>query len=278
MNELVLSVDKGHTAPGASDDSHDQSAMVLPMDGTGAPMGRIVLVEDDDRIATPLVRALTSQGYAVSRTATGEEARAMLLAERPDLVLLDLGLPDVDGVDLCREITSRSGAPRVLMLTARTDEIDVVVGLDAGAVDYIAKPFRLAELLARIRVHCRRDDNTDEATQRTSPTGDGQAEPELLVVDPATRRVNVRGSELDLRAKEFDLLAELAARPGNVVRREDLMTRVWDEHWFGSTKTLDVHIAALRRKLRDAAGDEETVRIETLRGVGYRLEFGERVP
>ena len=276
MNHRASLVDVLRWGPELSVGPHDEPIKVPGVDGTGDMRGRILVVEDDDRIANPLVRALTSQGYDVSRAETAEVARELLSSERPDLVLLDLGLPDVDGVDLCREIASRSSAPRILMLTARTDEIDVVVGLDAGAVDYIAKPFRLAELLARIRVHCRRSDDTDESATGTPLPGHSHAPPVVLDVDPASRRVTVRGVELDLRAKEFDLLAELVAHSGHVVRREDLMTRVWDEHWFGSTKTLDVHVAGLRRKLRDATGDEHTVRIDTLRGVGYRLEFGDR--
>lgn len=276
MNHPASLVEALHRGPELSVGPHDEPTKVPVVDGTGDKRGRILVVEDDDRIANPLVRALTSQGYEVSRAETGEGARELLISERPDLVLLDLGLPDVDGVDLCREIASRSPAPRILMLTARTDEIDVVVGLDAGAVDYIAKPFRLAELLARIRVHCRRSDDTGESAPGTPSPDHEHAPPVVLDVDPASRRVTVRGVELDLRAKEFDLLAELVAHSGKVVRREDLMARVWDEHWFGSTKTLDVHVAGLRRKLRDATGDEDTVRIDTLRGVGYRLEFGDR--
>ena len=273
MNRLVIPAGERRWENCHSAHPHHERTIVQVVDGSGDMTGRILLVEDDDRIANPLVRALTSQGYEVSRAATGEHARALLRAEHPDLVLLDLGLPDVDGVDLCREITSHTAAPRILMLTARTDEIEVVVGLDAGAVDYIAKPFRLAELLARIRVHCRRSDDADESAQGKPTPQIEQRPPGVLVVDPASRRATVLGSELDLRAKEFDLLAELAAHPGKVVRREDLMARVWDEHWFGSTKTLDVHVAALRRKIRDAAGDAKVVRIDTLRGVGYRLDF-----
>ncbi len=276
MNHPASLVEVLRWGPELSVGPHDEPTRVPGVDGAGDMRGRILVVEDDDRIANPLVRALTSQGYDVSRAETGERARELLISERPDLVLLDLGLPDVDGVDLCREIASRSPAPRILMLTARTDEIDVVVGLDAGAVDYIAKPFRLAELLARIRVHCRRSDDTDESATRTPSLDDGHAPPVVLDVDHASRRVTVRGVELELRAKEFDLLAELVAHSGKVVRREDLMARVWDEHWFGSTKTLDVHVAGLRRKLRDATGDGDAVRIDTLRGVGYRLEFGDR--
>ena len=220
---------------------------------------RILIVEDDESIATNLARALTANGYEATRSATGAEA--LTLAPDSDLVLLDLGLPDIDGLEVCKQMRATDATLPIVMLTARQEEIDVVVGLDAGAVDYVTKPFRLAELLARIRAQLRRPDVNHEPAQLA--VGD-------LVVDRASRRVWVHGDEVDLRAKEFDLLAVLVAQVGNVVTREDLMSEVWDEHWFGSTKTLDVHIAALRRKLGD--GPEGPSRITTLRGVGYRFE------
>jgi DNA-binding response OmpR family regulator len=182
------------------------------------------------------------------------------MVARPALVLLDLGLPDMDGLEVCRALRDADGDVVVMMLTARDEELDVVVGLDAGAVDYIAKPFKLAELLARIRAQLRRSG----ASQTASAPG-------ALAVDVAARRVWLSGVALELRAKEFDLLARLAADAGSVVSRETLMADVWDEHWFGSTKTLDFHIAALRRKV-DIAGSPS--RITTLRGVGFRLEPG----
>ena len=154
-------------------------------------------------------------------------------------MLLDLGLPDMDGLDVCRRLRELDDNTAIVMLTARDEELDIVVGLDAGAVDYVTKPFRLAELLARIRAQLRRT--------ATAPRHGSDAGP--IVVDQAARRVWLAGTELDLRAKEFDLLARLVADAGNVVTRETLMADVWDEHWFGSTKTLDFHIAALRRKI-----------------------------
>lgn len=219
---------------------------------------RILIVEDDDSIATNLARALAANGYAPTRSATGRAALA--LAPDVDLVLLDLGLPDVDGLEICKQLRDADSTLPIVMLTARQEEIDVVVGLDAGAVDYVTKPFRLAELLARIRAQLRRPD---------IPAGPTQVVVGDLVVDRASRRVWLAGSEIDLRAREFDLLAVLVTQVGTVVTREQLMSDVWDEHWFGSTKTLDVHIAALRRKL-DASGGGS--RITTLRGVGYRFE------
>jgi DNA-binding response OmpR family regulator len=221
--------------------------------------GRILLVEDDDFIGTSLLRALRATGYDVDLAPDGASARAGLASE-PDLVLLDLGLPDADGVDLCRDIVAgRPGLP-VVMLTARQEEIDVVVGLGAGAVDYVTKPFRLAELLARVDAHL------TYAGRRTPDrlvVGD-------LVVDCGSHQAFLDGRELDLRAKEFELLARLAAAAGRLVTRERLVAEVWDEHWFGSTKTLDVHMAALRRKLGEKPGTPS--RITTIRGVGYRLE------
>lgn len=220
---------------------------------------RILIVEDDERIGATLLRALESSGYTARWEQTGHGALAAVAAERPDLVLLDLGLPDADGLDVCRAIHRGDATIDVVMLTARDEELDVVVGLDAGAIDYVTKPFKLAELLARLRAQLRRME--PRALSRTT-AGD-------LILDASARRAWLSDKELVLRAKEFDLLARLIADAGNVVSRETLMTDVWDEHWFGSTKTLDFHIAALRSKLDT---DERRSRITTLRGVGYRFE------
>lgn len=231
-----------------------------------APMDseRILVVEDDDSIATGLCRALTANGYIAERVGSGQAALDRLaIIPNVDLVLLDLGLPDMDGIDVCRAIRTVDTVLPIVMLTARSEEIDVVVGLDAGAVDYLAKPLRLAELIARIRVQLRRPG----AAEDTKPT--------MLCVDDvrvdlAARRVWLNDSELSIRAKEFDLLAALMANAGIVMTRERLMADVWDEHWFGSTKTLDVHIASLRRRLGEKAGDRS--RITALRAIGYRYE------
>ncbi len=220
---------------------------------------RILLVEDDERIGAALTRALEGSGYSTRWARTGHDAVAAVATEdRPELVLLDLGLPDLVGLDVCRQIHQQAPNMPIVMLTARDEELDIVVGLDAGAVDYVTKPFKLAELLARVRAQLRRV----EPRARRSRVGE-------LVVDVDARRVWLAGTELGLRVKEFDLLARLVADAGSVVTRETLMTDVWDEHWYGSTKTLDFHIAALRRKI-DTPGSKS--RITTLRGVGYRYE------
>lgn len=219
----------------------------------------ILIIEDDERIGSTLLRALIGTGYDARWERTGERGISAAREQRPDLVLLDLGLPDGDGLEVCRRIHQDDANVDVVMLTARGDELDIVVGLDAGAVDYITKPFKLAELLARIRAQVRRRDPHPAAP---AVVGD-------LRIDAPARRIWLDGTELDLRAKEYDLLARLLTDAGSVVSRETLMSDVWDENWFGSTKTLDFHIAALRRKID---GAQEGSRITTLRGVGYRFE------
>jgi DNA-binding response OmpR family regulator len=217
---------------------------------------QVLLVEDDQTIGQALESSLRLNGYHVTWVTSGR--MALVHEPLPDLVLLDLGLPDMDGVDVCRRLRQRAPQSVLVMLTARQDEIDVVVGLEAGADDYLTKPVRLGELLARVRAHLRRGPVGAPAGAAIT-VGD-------LRVDTAARRVSVAGRDVALRAKEFDLLAKLAEHPGEAVSRDTLMTEVWDAHWYGSTKTLDVHIAALRRKL--GVGPE----ISTLRGHGYRLE------
>lgn len=224
---------------------------------------RILVVEDDPGIGANLTRALVAEGYHAVLVETGAEALTAIDARPPDAVLLDLGLPDVDGVDLCRTMMARQSGLAIVILTARRAEIDVVVGLDAGAVDYVAKPFRLAELLARLRAQLRRPDATEVIAVGR------------LTVDRNARRASLDDEELALRPKEFELLAMLAEHAGTALSREHLMTEIWDEHWFGSTKTLDVHVAALRRKLT-VDGDDSG--ITTLRGVGYRMEPTGPVP
>lgn len=216
----------------------------------------ILLIEDDERIGSTLLRALEGSGYRASWERTGQAGLAAGNAQF-DLVLLDLGLPDMEGLDVCRRLHTAHPNVPIVMLTARDEELDIVVGLDAGAIDYVTKPFNLAELLARIRAQLRRPD-----PRSITATDD-------LVIDVGARRAWLRGDEIDLRPKEFDLLARLVADAGRALTRETLMADVWDEHWYGSTKTLDFHVAALRRKLDTPGGAS---RITTLRGVGYRYE------
>jgi len=224
-------------------------------------MTRVLLAEDDPAISEPLARALRREGYEVDVRADG---RAALEGAKnnPDMVVLDLGLPHVDGLEVCRRIRADGSTVPVLILTARADEVDLVVGLDAGADDYVTKPFRLAELLARVRALMRRQ------------TIDGGAPSSGVRIDPDGRRAYFDEEELQLTAKEFDLLRVLVREQGKVVSREQLMREVWDTVWFGSTKTLDMHISVLRRKLGDDAAQPRF--ISTVRGVGFRFERPER--
>jgi DNA-binding response OmpR family regulator len=218
---------------------------------------RLLLVEDDDDIAEPVVRALQRDGYDVDRVDRGAGVLPLLESTRIDLVILDLGLPDVDGVELCRRVRLRDERVPVIMVTARGDEMDVVVGLDAGADDYIGKPFSMHELRARVRSRLRL-----AATE--------VIEAQDLRIDLSARRAWRGDQELVLTNKEFDLLALLIRNAGRVVEREQIMSEVWDAHWHGSTKTLDMHVSWLRRKLDD---DPAAPRyITTVRGVGLRLE------
>ncbi len=218
----------------------------------------ILVVDDDEAISAGLARVLESQGYFVRRLDRGGGAVA---AAKPDieLVVLDLGLPDIDGIDVCRKLRSARPELAILILSARDEELDVVAGLDAGADDYLVKPFRLSELLARVRAHLR----------RASERADGDVAEPLqvgeLTVDTAARRVWRGEEELALRPKEFDLLDLLAREAGRAVTRDRIMREVWDTEWLGSTKTLDTHVLSLRQKLGPEA-------ITTLRGIGYRLE------
>jgi DNA-binding response OmpR family regulator len=220
----------------------------------------ILVVEDDDALASGLVRVLRSQGYPVCRLARGSGATAAA-DEDIGLVILDLGLPDVDGIDVCRRLRAAHPDLAVLILSARDQELDVVAGLDAGADDYLVKPFRLAELLARVRAHLRRGESAAVPHPRL-PVKAG-----AIAVDAAARRAWRGDRELVLRPKEFDLLTLLVGEAGRAVSRERIMRDVWDTDWAGSTKTLDTHVLTLRQKL----GLPDV--ITTLRGVGYRLEL-----
>jgi DNA-binding response OmpR family regulator len=221
----------------------------------------VLLVEDEASIAEPFARALEREGFSPVVASTAAAARDLFAQRRPNIVLLDLTLPDGDGRELCREWRRESQVP-IIMLTARGTETDRVVGLELGADDYVVKPFSVAEVAARIRAVLRRAAPDRAAQHERVSIG-------ALAIDPATRSATINGAELGLTRKEFDLLARLAREPGMVVSREDLMADVWDENWFGSTKTLDVHIGFLRRKLGDDAAAPRYLR--TVRGVGFQL-------
>ncbi|MFJ8782251.1 MULTISPECIES: response regulator transcription factor [unclassified Streptomyces] len=212
---------------------------------------RVLVVEDDRGIAESLVRGLRQAGYGAEGVRTG---RAALSAPTPDVVLLDLGLPDIDGVEVCRRLRARSDAA-IIAVTARGEEADRVVALDEGADDYLVKPFGLAELLARMRAVLRRRRPAEPEILRHGP----------LALDLRTRQVSVDGCAVALTPKEFGILECLAADPGRVVTRQQILERAWDAHWYGPTKVLDVHVAALRRKLGMPG------LIETVYGQGFRL-------
>jgi len=213
----------------------------------------VLLVEDDDSIAVPLADGLRREGFTVSRAASGEEA---LAAPEADFVLLDIRLPDVDGFTVCRELRARSDVP-IIVVSARGEEVDRVVGLELGADDYVVKPFGLRELVARMRAVSRR---------KSGPRDDaGELKAGPLAVDLRAHRITCDGRELAVTAKEFDLLALLVREAGAVVDRERILRDVWNTTWYGSSKTVDVHVASLRRKLGDPT------LIETVRGIGFRL-------
>ena len=216
---------------------------------------RILLVEDDPAIAGPLADGLTREGFEVVAAATGAAA---LAAPPVDLVLLDLGLPDLEGSVVCQRLRAASDVP-IIVVSARGEEIDRVLLLELGADDYVVKPFGLRELVARIRAVSRRA-RTGERTEVAPPV----LRVGPLCVDARTRHVEFDGRPVELTPKEFDLLVHLATDPGAVRSRDRIIRDVWDEHWWGSTKTLDVHVASLRKKL-------DARLIETVRSVGYRL-------
>jgi DNA-binding response OmpR family regulator len=216
---------------------------------------RLLVVEDDDGIAVPLVEGLEREGFEVERVARGADA---LAAREPDLVLLDLRLPDMDGYAVARELRGRSEVP-IIMVTAKGEEIDRVIGLELGADDYVVKPFGLRELIARINAVTRR------AARGAPAASEGLLGSGPLSIDRRAHRVTLGGEELSLTPKEFDLLALLAQDPGAVVDRRTILREVWGTRWYGPTKTIDVHVSALRQKLGDPGW------IETVRGVGFRL-------
>ena len=228
-------------------------------------MARVLVVEDEEDIAFPLVRTLEREGYAVTWVEDGQAALDRLTSEQADVVILDLGLPDMDGLEVCRKAREAGYDGAIMIVTARAGELDRVVGLDYGADDYLAKPFGLAELQARVRALLRRTSGNH--------SGGDEAEAELdenaLRIDVGARRVYVGSDEVSLTGKEFEVLNILAANRDKVVSRGRLMADVWDENWYGSTKTLDVTIGRLRHKLESVGVTE---RVVAVRGVGFRLE------
>lgn len=219
----------------------------------------IVIVEDDEDIADSIRYNLEREGFRVRIAGTGEQAINLILDRPPDIVLLDLNLPGMSGLEICRRLRAESSTSRlpIVILTARADESDKVLGLELGADDYITKPFGMRELVARIRAAMRRAG----VTEIDRPVYQSSA----LTIDPATFSVLCHGNEIKLTRKEFALLAEMARNPGRVMARETLLDRVWGLNYYGDTRTLDVHIRRLRHKLGDAS------LIETVTGIGYRL-------
>jgi two-component system response regulator RegX3 len=226
----------------------------------------ILLVEDERSIAEPFAGALAREGFEPVIAETARAALELFHRHDPHLVLLDIALPDGDGREVCRALRRESAVP-IIMLTARGTETDRIVGLELGADDYVVKPFSSAEVIARIRAVLRRSGRDAGATP------DPPVEVDRLRLDPGARSVTLDGAPLDLSRKEFDLLARLMRDAGRVVTREDLMSDVWDENWFGSTKTLDVHIGFLRRKLDDDPAEPRF--LHTVRGVGFRFAGAE---
>ncbi|ANH38636.1 Transcriptional regulatory protein YycF [Nocardioides dokdonensis FR1436] len=228
---------------------------------------RVLVVEDEEDIAFPLVRTLEREGYEVSWVDTGQRALDDLAGIPADVVILDLGLPDIDGLEVCRRAREAGFEGAIMIVTARAGELDRVVGLDYGADDYLSKPFGLAELQARVRALLRRTSHGFAAPADTDPHG--------LRIDVAARRVHSGDQEVPLTGKEFEVLNILASQRDKVVARSRLMADVWDENWYGSTKTLDVTIGRLRQKLESVGVTEKIVAV---RGVGFRLEGAAAAP
>jgi two-component system response regulator RegX3 len=221
----------------------------------------VLLVEDEPSITEPLAEALGREGFDTQIAGTVAESLELASRVDPDLVLLDVMLPDGSGYDVCRELRQRSQVP-IIMLTARGEEADRIVGLELGADDYVVKPFSAREVVARIRAVLRRTESTGRAEEKPIEIGE-------VRLDPAKREVTKDGQALELSRKEFELLRLLMQNAGSVVTREQAFEEVWDTNWFGSTKTLDVHVSGLRRKLGDDSSEPRF--LHTVRGVGFRF-------
>ena len=227
-------------------------------------MPQIVIVEDDRLISEPVARALRTAGYETSIAGSGKAGLELVLNQKPDLVILDIMLPEMDGWEVCKAIRESSLVP-ILMLTALNEEIDRVLGLELGADDYLTKPFSTRELIARVKATLRRVEFDRVGMADDQAVGG-------IRLDMAQRRVYKHGQKLDLRYKEFELLSLLVAHAGDVVTRAEIFNKVWGTDWLGDMRTLDVHIRWLREKLEDDPGDPQY--IQTVRGVGYRLAPG----
>jgi DNA-binding response OmpR family regulator len=221
---------------------------------------QILVVEDDESVAAGVLEGLVRAGFQASHVASGAAAVAHVRGSRPDFILLDLGLPDMEGTDVCRAIRALTTTP-IIVVSARDEEIDRVLALELGADDYLVKPFGMRELIARIRAVARRTDAVEGRPPVVTMRNIGP-----LSIDHRSRRVLVDGVEIRLTVKEFDLLHYLAEDPGAVCQRSDILRAVWDGTWYGTTKTLDAHVAAIRKKLGDPRW------IEAVRGVGFRLD------
>jgi DNA-binding response OmpR family regulator len=228
---------------------------------------RVLIVEDEQAISEPLAENLEREGFSPVVAANAAEAMELFEREGPALVLLDLGLPDRDGREVCRDIRARSAVP-VIILTARGEEVDRILGLELGADDYIVKPFSAREVAARIRAVLRRGATASPAKAQAISIGD-------VTIDPNSRTATKRGRPLELTAREFDLLRMLMTNAGKALRREEIMDEVWDTNWFGSTKTLDVHVSWLRRKIEDDPANPRY--ITTIRRVGFRFAAPENI-
>ena len=225
----------------------------------------ILVVEDEESFVEALVIGLKREGFRVEVANDGVEALEQFEATRPDLVLLDVMLPRMSGVDVCREIRSRGSRVPIIMVTAKAEEIDTVVALEVGADDYVTKPYRLRELVARMRAVLRRTPSEDAVDSAADAIEVGD-----VALDPLRHEVRIRGTEVALPLKEFELLELLLENAGRVLTRDTLIDRIWGPHYVGDTKTLDVHIKRLRTKLED--DPSHPTRITTIRGLGYRYE------